>query len=398
MSQAQLEKTVEGYQFSWPDLPITIALNRVKESSRGTTAELIAQYSNGNGKAKTIAHQSLNLLTSKTQLCKELQAKQDAPWASMMEQVCVLTLRELRKGEPIESLQPQAESAPAWFVLNPILYQRNPTVLYGPGDSYKSFFALYCGLLLSNGLCGPGLSVAPTPWKVLFLDWEMSVEDLRGRVKLLQAGDSRLKETPDYRRCYRPLADDLAELKKLIVENNYDVLILDSLAMAAGGQELERADSAVSFNAALRSLECTSLIIGHTPKPQEGQTERSLYGSVFFYNLCRVSWEVRREGDVVGLYQKKNNLGRKHDPIGFTMRIEDDCATITEGDLMSEPALSSALPLKDQLKQQLKQQPMQTPRELAELTGAKLSSVRAKLNAYKDKMFIEIDGKWDALP
>lgn len=394
MSQPQLVRSLDGMVFSWSDSLITVSLTRLRESSRGTTAELIASLSNGTGKNKTITHQSFNLLTSRTRLCKELHAKHDAPWETMLEQVAVLALRELRRGEPIESLIPTEESMPAWFVLNPLLYEKNPTVLYGPGDSMKSFFALYCGLLLASGCCGPNLSVAPTPWKVLFLDWEMSAQDVRGRVKLLQAGDPRLTGIPDYRRCFQPLADEVNELKKIVSEGEYDVLILDSLAMAAGGHELERADSAIRFNAALRSLNCTSLVLGHTPKPHEEQKERHLYGSVFFHNLCRVSWEVRREGETLGLYQKKNNLGPKHEPLGFHLLVTETEAQLTAADLLDEPILNEALPMRTRLKRVLTNEGGLTTKEIAAHLNEKEASVRAMLNRYK-KEFVSVEGKWE---
>lgn len=396
MSQPILAHSLDGYAFTWPDLPVQVSISRIRESKTGTYAELLASYTNGSGKAKTLAHQSINLLTTKSALIKDLTKRFEAPWDSLIEQVCQATLRSIRQGEPVESLTPAAEDQPAWFVLNPLLYQHNPTVLYGPGDSMKSFLALYCGLLLSSGLCGPNLRVAPTPWKVLFLDWEMSAQDVRGRVKLLQTGDPRLTGTPDYRRCFRPLADDLDELKKVIGAGQYDILILDSLAMAAGGQELERADSAIRFNAALRSIGCTSLIIGHTPKPQEDQKERSLYGSVFFHNLCRVSWECRREGDTLALYQKKNNLGPKHPPLGFTLTVDEDRALITEANLMEDPVLAQGLPLKDRMKAALIEQPGQTVKELALMLESKEASVRTLLNRYK-QTFNVLDGHWEVI-
>jgi hypothetical protein len=238
--------------------------------------------------------------------------------------------------------------------------------------------------------------VAPEGWKVLFLDWEMSAQDVRGRVKMLQAGDPRLTATPDYRRCYQPLADDLSELKKVVSDGGYDVLLIDSLAMAAGGQELERADSAIRFNAALRSLNCTSLIIGHTPKPQEDQKERHLYGSVFFHNLCRVSWECRREGDTLGLYQKKNNLGPRHEPIGFTMAIDPEAETccVLEADLADNPELSRGLPIQEQIAAALREEPGQTVKELALKLGEKAGSIKAKLHRYKHR-FANFNGKWE---
>lgn len=396
MSQPTVVRSADGFLFTWPDLPVTVQLSRIRESSRGTMGELVAQCQNGGGKAKTLTHQTFNLLTSKSKLAKELDGRHEAPWSSILEQVAVLALRALRQGEPIESLEPTEDDRLSWFILNPLIYEKNPTVIYGPGDSLKSAFALYCGMLLASGISGPNLSVAPTPWKVLFLDWEMTVQDVRGRVKLFRNGDPRLSGTPDYRRCYQPLADDLAELRKVVGEGGYDVLILDSLAMAAGGQELERADAAIRFNAALRALNCASLILGHTPKPQEDQQQRHLYGSVFFHNLCRVSWECRREGDTVGLYARKNNLGRKHGDLGFKIMMNEDMAIVEEADLYDEPILSAALPLQDQIVKELREHPCLTVGELADALGVRRPIVRATLHRYK-KRFISDDGKWECL-
>lgn len=400
MTPPTVTATPEGIRFVWPDLPVTVLLSRIREGTHDTTGEFQAIYTNGTGKAKTITHQKLNLLTSKDRLAKELQKKHDAPWGSMLEQVGVLALRHLRQGEPIESLDPTDLTDPAWFVLNPLLYQQNPTVLYGPGDSMKSFFALYCALLLTNGVSGAAISVAPTPWKVLWLDWEMSANDVRSRVKLLQAGDPRLLHSPDYRRCIRPLADEIAEVKKVVTAGEYDVLILDSLAMAAGGQELERADSAIRFNAALRELHCTSLIIGHTPKPQADQKERSLYGSVFFHNLCRVSWEVQREGDTLGLYQRKNNLGRKHEPLGFSLMVDDQAATIETADLMDDPVLAKGLSLVERVASYLAEKPGQTVEQLAAALDANPNSLAVTLSRAKRngvRRFETINSKWEVI-
>jgi hypothetical protein len=396
MSQALCVPALDGFVFTWPDLPFRVELSRIRETGRTTTAELVVLYLNGTEKVKTLTHQTFNLLSSKLRLAKELQTKQDAPWLSMLEQVGVVALRALRQGEPIESLQPAESDHAAWYVLNPLLFDKNPTILYGPGDSMKSLFVLYCGLLLASGVSATSLSVSPEPWRVLFLDWEMSVQDVRGRVKMLQAGDARLTGMPDYRRCYQPLADEVSELKKVVHEGHYDVLIIDSLAMAAGGQELERADSAIRFNGALRALHCTSLIVGHTPKPQDDRKEQHLYGSVFFGNLCRNSWECRREGQTIGLYHKKHNLSAEHPALGFTLDVHPEVCTVTATDLADDPVLSGSLPIQERLATALKEQPGQTVKELALALNEKAASIKAKLYLYKSR-FIGVDGKWECL-
>jgi len=362
-------------------MPVQVSLTRIKESSRGTIGEICCQVLAKTGKMTTLTHQSINLLTSRSRLSKDLLTRYpDAPWDSILEQICVMALRELRKGAPIEFLEPGAVSPVAWFALNPLIYEHNSAVLYGPGDSMKSLIALYCGLLMASGVSGANLMAAPSRRRVLFLDWEMSVEDLRGRVRLLRAGDPRLDGTVDYRRCAYPLADEAAEMKKVIADGGYDMLILDSLAMAAGGGELEKAESAIRFNAALRGLDCTSLVIGHTSKPNDEQKERTIYGSVFFHNLCRVSWEVRREGQTVGLFQRKNNLGPKHDPLGFQIDIHAEACHISVSDMSDEPTLTKSLPWPARIQMELQNGKAMTCQDLSVAMDADEAIVRTTLS------------------
>lgn len=396
MSQPTVVRSLSGFTFSWPDLSLTITLMRIRESSQGLKAELVASHRDEHGKERVIIHQSCNLLTSKARLASELGKRQPAPWDSMLEQVCVTALRDLRLGEPVETLTAQDEDLrPSSFVLNPLLYEDEPTVIFGPGDSLKSFFLLYCALLLCNGADGPHLRCSPEPRRVLWLDWEMSRRNVAGRVRMLQRGHPHLVLTPDYRRMTHGLADTADEIRGIIEAGQYDVMCIDSLGMAAGARELEKAESPIAFFSALRGLGLPTLIIGHSPKPRDGQPP-SLYGNVYFRNLARVSWEVRREGNIVGLYQDKNNLGPAHDPLGWTLDMHEDVCAVSEGDLLSDPALASHLPLQDQIAAYLKRYPGSTPIDVAEGIHAKHSSVKSKLHACP--RFIAIgEGKYDCL-
>lgn len=350
MSQPVSHRTVGGYDFTWPDVPVRVIVRRIRDSSsRGPSAEVQIQVTE-EGRTRTIAHQSLALLANKARLSAALERRYPAPWASMLEQVCILLLRDLRQGEPVESLTPAEDTEVTQFVLNPLVYDRNMTVLYGPGDSMKSLFTLYCALLLANGCSENGLYCSPEPWRVLYLDYEMSLEDCRSRVRLLQRAHPPLVAAPDYRRCVRPIADDVEALKGVVTDGAYQILIVDSLAMAAGGAELDKAEAATLFVSAMRTLGCASLVIGHTPKPQADEHgARSIYGSVFFYNLCRVAWEVRRSDDVIALLNRKNNLGRRPAPLGFRLEVNAEQCLVTQATLHDEPELAPHMPLLDRL-------------------------------------------------
>lgn len=394
MSQAACTRTLSGFRFTWPDLPLAVTLARIREDGRGTRAELVALLVDGE-KERVLLHQTVNLLSSKVRLAKELNTRFPAPWDSLLEQVCVLALRSLREGEPVYSLASTEEDAPSAFILNPILYEDEPTVIYGPGDSLKSFFVLYCALLLSNGHAVHPLACSPEPRRVLWLDWEMSLRNVRGRVRLLQHGDPSLVHVPDFRRMVAALADTVDELKALVAEGAYEVLCIDSLGMAAGASELEKAGSAIAFYAAVRALGLPTIIIGHSPKDQEGKG-RTLYGNVYFRNLARVAWEVRREGDTIGLYQDKSNLGPLQAPFGLRFVVDEaqtQC-TVLEGDLFEKPDLADHLPIWKKIHKALSDHPHQTIDQLAEALDIKKASIKARLYEHIEHFTDDDEGRW----
>jgi hypothetical protein len=393
MSQPLIDPTTDGYVLTWPDYPVHVYMSRLHESRDRLNAETMITYTNGTSRPAILKQQTWNLLAGRTQvqLAKELALRiNEVPWESLLEQACQLTIRTFRLGEPVVSLEPCEQDAPSQFLLNPLLYVANPTVIYGPGGSMKSYFALYCGMLLASGVSANGLYHSGDSRKVLYLDYEMTAPDLRGRTKWLRAGDARLTSTPDYRRCFRPLADEVTELRKVIIEGAYEVLIVDSLSLAAGGAELEKAEAPQRFNAALRTLAVTSLLIGHTPKDRESvPEERTLYGNVFFRNLARSVWEVRKDGTVLGLFHRKNNLGPELPAFGLHLGIDNDLGLCTwdHAELSDEPELRKALSVPAQLSCLLKQQAY-TTNQLLELVEGKADTIRRNLQRYKGK-------RWD---
>lgn len=391
MSQAVLTRRLDGFLFTWPDNDLEIVVSRIREARHGAlNAEITVSAQNGKGRV-TLTQQSANLLAdaTRTRLAKSLKERYDRPdWTNVLEQICIQSIREVRRAAPIESLEPGVDDSPVCFVLNPFLYQNNPTIIYGPGGSKKSFFALWLGMVLASGATPMGLAASPESRKVLYLDWEMSVNDLRGRVKWLREGHPTLSAAPMYRRCHRSLADDADELMGIINGEGYEVLIIDSLGLAAGGAELEKADSAIRFNSALRGLNVTSLLIGHTPggEVDQGQS-RKLYGNVYFSNLARTIWEARQSGNAIGLYHRKNNLGPEFDPKGFRIDIQEGhgSVSVSEFDIEDDDELSQALPPKKRIMELLQNGPAMTSKQVADALDIKLTTVRKALQRHDGK-------------
>ena len=307
----------------------------------------------------------------------------------MIETVCIRGLEAYRQGEPLDSLEPNDTDQPACFVLNPIIYDRHPTLLYGPGDSGKSFLALYFACLLASGGTSNDLAVAPDGHTVLYLNWEMHAPEMRSRVKQLRAAHPELHKSPLHRFCWLPLADSVEDLKREVKALGVTVVVVDSIVPATGG-EVERADSVTRLFSALASLNCASLLIGHVAKGQD-EDKRSPYGSVFYFNLARSLFEVRKIQEEesglakIALFHKKNNLGRRLAPMGFTLSISDARAEVGTFDPQEEPEFATGMPLRKRIQAVLKDHEARTVKAIADELDVDAESVRRTLNRFKGK-------------
>ena len=299
-----------------------------------------------------------------------------------MEAVCVFGLKYLRQGEPILRLTEQAAIVSPQQRLTPLVYDGLPSVLFAPGGTGKSYWALFCAMVVQTGGCEGSFS--GVQGEVLYLDYESEACDLIDRANRLRHGHPKLaRSEPSYRRCHIPLADDLPALQRHIAEKNIKFLVIDSLA-AACGAELERAETAIRFFSALRSLRVATLILAHVAKNSE---EKSIYGSVFFSNFARSVWEMKKVQETgdritrIGLYHRKSNLGLLERPIGLKLTFRE-AVQIEPLDLSDVPDLATALPAKERIQAVLKDG-LKTAKEVAEETGIALATVKARLSEGK---------------
>lgn len=401
MSRPEISSSSGAIVFVWATWALQIGLTRFRDGGRGPTCELTASIRQQDKlKTLTSATVSLSSLSIREQLAKRFKKLYDTPdWDTVIETVCVKGLQEFRRCEPLSYLNGEEAHTVESFVLNPLIYERHPTLIYGPGDSGKSFFALYCACLLSVGGSENGL--ACSDWPVLYLDWELAYEEMNTRLTMLKAGHPSFKAVKlAYKRPTAPLADCLEEVRATITETQARVLIVDSLALAAGA-ELERAETAIRFHQAIRQLGLPTLLLGHTAKNSE---EKTPFGSVFFFNLARTVWEVRKsqEPDAgvyrFGLYHKKCNLGPRRSPLGFEVSIEHGVCRVSTADLSQEPELRTGLPLVAQIEAVLHGKRSLAVKAIAGELGAKEASIRTTLHRYKGKKWMTVsEGEWASL-
>jgi AraC-like DNA-binding protein len=169
----------------------------------------------------------------------------------------------------------------------------------------------------------------------------------------------------------------------VIHEHAIDYVIVDSIGPAASGS-LKDEDTALAYNRALRSLGIGSLSIAHLPKPREGTTDdnSSIFGSVFFFNMARSVWHLRQATEAatdssitVGFYHRKNNLGRKCQPLGYELRFDGAYPRVRRVDLAAVDGLAEKLPLQQRMKHLLKRGP-RTVDDLAAELGAKPETLK----------------------
>ena len=381
-------------RFQWAESHLTVVLDHFRESRGQIHAEFLATTTAPGYAPHLLGPVQLNLMSGSVRkiLANQLAERyKEANWLQLLEVVCLHGVRHHRQGEPVLLLTGQSDVPAPSFLLEPLVYNRLPTVLYGPGGISKSYLALLGAMLVQSGTRLGNLS--GTQSETLYLDYESDEGDVVLRLKRIgQAHPDLANVQIAYRRCHVPIADDVADLSKHIGERDVKLLIIDSLA-AACGSELERAETATRFFAALRCLRVGTLILAHVPKNSETKT---IYGSVFFENYARSAWEMKKVQETgeritrLGLYHRKANLSGYLPAIGLRVVFEPDATRFESLDLLDEPDLAEPFSLRVRLQNALKTG-RKTAQELADETGEKVATVRSRLNEGRGTYFVKLD-------
>lgn len=244
------------------------------------------------------------------------------------------------------------------------------SMLIAHGDSLKSLTTLF--------VLG---TLAQRDQRVLYLDWEWSADRHRIRKHRL-FGAARL-ENLEYLRCRAPLVVECDRIRRHCDERQITFVAVDSVGLACDGKLIDD-DVAIRFHRALASLP-PALCAAHVPKSSLAADVKGdpigPFGSVFFSNLCRASWLVRKQPGTtddlvtVGLFPQKQNDGDRRRPVGlefaFTPQGRIDVRNV---DLATVDGLAERMPLAARMTHLLKRGPL-TFAEIAAELDAKLDSV-----------------------
>ena len=333
------------YRFLWKEEQVIIHLERLYENSHFEVSGEIQINTTAAGSPSHLHGGSrLNLTSteSRRRLAKYL-AEDVSPnnWTTILEQASVMTLAEWRKGSPVIELANHTVKDSLGMRVAPILQERQATVFYGEGDTLKSFMALFLAVLVRTGEKQAGL--VPEPGNVLYLDYETDEDTMWQRAGMLAVGvGMTIPEGLFYRYMHQPLAADIQQINRIVLDKGIQFIVIDSAAPAV--LEPESAAMTAEYFRALRSLRTTSLTIAHVAKNDKSARP---FGSTFWRNLPRANFQVTAAREVehvtVGLKHTKSNNGRRIHDLGFQFEFEDDRVVIESIPPIKVPELARGL-------------------------------------------------------
>jgi hypothetical protein len=181
---------------------------------------------------------------SRAKLVKERGGRELAKLnvAECLEAFCQFIAKSERTGDPAVVLRDVPSRRPEdanHDVLGLKFPSKHLSIGFGAPGSLKSFLALY----VARTLAARGV-------RTLYVDWELDAEDHRYR---LGCFDGHIPEGVLYRRCRKPLVQEIDSLRRIGKSERIDYYILDSVGYGTAGDPAA-ADAALDFCRAFGQL------------------------------------------------------------------------------------------------------------------------------------------------
>jgi hypothetical protein len=342
---------------------------------------------------------NLSSTTTRNGLVKYLGGQMpELAWPTMMDTVCRLAIAHFKVGPSLINLAHYEGFPPNWL-LWPLILEDEINILFGDGGNGKSLIAMAAAVSLQtqNSLLSGMVPNGNT--KTLYLDWEASPNAHANRLKKLMHPVPMLDMA--YLRCSAPLHEIVRQVKRHLNESGCNMVIIDSIAAACGG-EPERADIALRLCNAVRSLDTTALLIGHQTKGNDDTGKP--FGSVFWTNEARSTMEIKRQQDAgqdtmnLGLYHRKINDGRLEKPLGISVSFSDDTIRFGSQSIVDVPELASRLPAKEVILRFLMDNGPSSVEEIVAATDRKVNTVHKVFSDHRDMFVVATDSNGNQEP
>ena len=396
MSIPTMETNAGVYQLRWQDEGIVIRVDRLHSEKAGVYGELLIESVDPGVWPHITGPVHYNLISTNTraQLKRHLEEVHPSDgvlnWGAVLEQMSYLVVEAHRVGEPPIHMADYTAPEEVGFRIAPLLQERMPTLMFGEGDTLKSFLATFLCVITRTGTPQAGLH--PEPGNILYLDWEEDADTFWHRLDMLTTGmNIAIPEGIYWRHMVEPLTAEAPAINKLVREKGIDLVVVDSAAPAT--LEPENAQMVIPYFTALRSFGVASLTIAHMTKQARGDYP---FGSTMWRNMPRANFQVkadRSEDDVaISLRNTKANNRRRLKPLGYKFSFGDGAVTVTSAQPLDYPDLAQDTPLKDRIREALRRGQM-SPEDIAKELDESRDSVRRTLNRNKND-FQKLGNEW----
>jgi len=337
-------------------------------------------------------------------------------WRQRLTQASALVQDAYAAGQPAVPLGLIEPPPPARELIQNVLWEGTPVIIFGPPGIGKSLFGL--NLITATHLGRPFTNLAAAQKNSMWLDWETNQSLAHWRNKeILDSLGVNSGEWPDpdrprlqrsglvyYKQMVGPLADSIESLSEEIAAFNVGVVLVDSANPACGG-EAESGQATETFYAALRALKADEdplsvIIIAHMTKASQdaGKTNYSTpFGSVFWTARARDTYELKASkkknsnyADLM-LHHRKTNMGPERDPLAF--RMSWGPANIETLDVRANAELVAGLPYGDRVHILIEEHGPLGTEELADLMDLNKRTLASTLS--RDDRFSAVNGKWE---
>lgn len=310
---------------------LVVRLEHLHENGRGLDAELwVEAETSGQRAAYHWSRVNLTSARSRRSAASSLATRlPGVRWPELLDYVCINAALLHRRGGPAVDLWEVPEEEIKWLA-SPLLVEGEPTTIVGDGGTGKSWLALLVAASVTIGR-----SLLPGLWvhrqgAVLYLDYEHTEAAHRRRLGWVARGFGIAPiKGIKYKRMSEPLHRSEEQLAAEVERLGVQLVVVDSAALASGG-ELNEANGPAKLFAALRTLGRSSLVIHHMSKGGAAQVEgrARAYGSVYWENLSRAVWEVRTARDPGRLHllltRHKANDGGAAGELLFTLEFNEE--------------------------------------------------------------------------
>jgi hypothetical protein len=304
----------------------------------------------------------------------------------------------------LSKLEPPRGKRP--YLIEGVVPERFPTVLYGDGGTAKTTTVLHLAQSVVRGAAEWLGHKINRRTDALFIDFELDLEEQLRRAYEVAHGLG-FTAPPDelhYLNAAGHRARDVFDhALEFCKDREVGLVIVDSLGVAMEG-DAELSRDVLQFVREVldpfRAQRITPLIVDHQAKLQSGERYQSktMFGSVYKSNSVRSMFQVEvREREEAGLKltlrHKKTNFGALLDPFGARIRWEYDKTMLSRDELShGELAEEGTMNVSDRILHAL-EEGSAYPEDLAATVDANHRTVKSRLTELRKAGKVEDTGE-----